>query len=58
MGIFGRFKTEDQMTPNVATDLKHGLVIGSNTLIGPYGYISLSGPGMLTHQGRRSLNSL
>ena len=41
------------MTPNVATDLKHGLVIGSNTLIGPYGYISLSGPGMLTHQGRR-----
>eukprot|EP00438_Fugacium_kawagutii_P008910 Skav215718 [mRNA] locus=scaffold2573:548558:565726:- [translate_table: standard] len=47
-----RQKLEDQMNPNIATDLKHGLVIGCNTLIGPYGYISLSGPGMLTHQGR------
>ena len=26
--------------------------IGSNLLLGPGGYISLSGPGMLTHQGR------
>eukprot|EP00913_Durusdinium_trenchii_P004454 g4133.t1 len=47
-----RQKLDDQFAPNVATDLKHGLVIGCNTLIGPYGYISLSGPGMLTHQGR------
>ncbi|CAJ1327146.1 unnamed protein product [Effrenium voratum] len=47
-----RSKLEDQITPNVTTDLKHSLVMGSNTLIGPGGYISLSGPGMLTHQGR------
>ena len=101
-----RQKLDEQMVPNVATDLKHGLVvgrnernqrgretkgegkrsqrkcenlmlkvfevktalflfeekrthlararlqIGCNTLIGPFGYISLSGPGMLTHQGR------
>eukprot|EP00931_Biecheleriopsis_adriatica_P004708 TRINITY_DN106338_c0_g1_i1.p1 TRINITY_DN106338_c0_g1~~TRINITY_DN106338_c0_g1_i1.p1 ORF type:complete len:823 (-),score=151.99 TRINITY_DN106338_c0_g1_i1:92-2560(-) len=47
-----RSKLEDQKMPNLTTDLKHGLVIGTNTLIGPMGYISLSGPGMLTHQGR------
>lgn len=47
-----RSKLDDQQTPNITTDLKHGLVIGSNLLLGPGGYISLSGPGMLTHQGR------
>eukprot|EP00439_Symbiodinium_sp_Y106_P069397 s1303_g11.t3 len=47
-----RSKLEDQQTPNITTELKHGLVIGSNLLLGPGGYISLSGPGMLTHQGR------
>eukprot|EP00440_Ansanella_granifera_P018190 gb/GFBE01019755.1/.p1 GENE.gb/GFBE01019755.1/~~gb/GFBE01019755.1/.p1 ORF type:complete len:824 (+),score=200.14 gb/GFBE01019755.1/:1-2472(+) len=47
-----RQQQEGQGKPNISTDLKHGLVIGTNTLIGPFGYISLSGPGMLTHQGR------
>mmetsp|Transcript_95309 Transcript_95309/g.273281 ORF Transcript_95309/g.273281 Transcript_95309/m.273281 type:complete len:831 (-) Transcript_95309:57-2549(-) len=41
-----------QQTPSMATDLRHGLVIGTNTLIGPMSYISLSGPGMLTTHGR------
>lgn len=47
-----RWRTGDQATPNMSTELKDGLVIGSNTIIGPFSYISLSGPGMLTHQGR------
>lgn len=47
-----RFKTPEQKAPNIATELKHGLVIGTNTIIGPGSYISLSGPGMLTTHGR------
>lgn len=47
-----RFKQPGQTTPNIAADLHHGLVIGSNSLVGPFSYISLSGPGMLTHKGR------
>jgi len=30
----------------------HNLCVGVNTCIGPGSYIALSGPGMLTHQGR------
>jgi len=47
-----RFKEEDQKTPSLATEISDGLVIGTNTLIGPGSYISLSGPGMLTSNGR------
>jgi len=47
-----RQKTEEQATANMSTDLMHGLVIGTNTLIGVMSYISLSGPGMLTTKGR------
>jgi polyketide synthase-associated protein len=47
-----RFKEEDQRNPSLSTELYHGLVIGSNTLIGAGSYISLSGPGMLTSNGR------
>eukprot|EP00933_Yihiella_yeosuensis_P030519 TRINITY_DN24160_c0_g1_i2.p1 TRINITY_DN24160_c0_g1~~TRINITY_DN24160_c0_g1_i2.p1 ORF type:complete len:418 (-),score=51.13 TRINITY_DN24160_c0_g1_i2:61-1164(-) len=47
-----RTKTEEQKMPNISTDLKHGLVIGTNTIIGPGSYIGLSGPGMLTSKGR------
>ncbi|CAE8610975.1 unnamed protein product [Polarella glacialis] len=47
-----RQKTEEQKTPNMTVDLKHALVIGTNTIIGPGSYISLSGPGMLTRGGR------
>lgn len=47
-----RFKNSDQTTPNIASELHHGLVIGTNSQIGPFSYISLSGPGMLTHKGR------
>jgi acyl transferase domain-containing protein len=47
-----RFREEDQKTPSLTTELYDGLVIGSNTLIGPGSYISLSGPGMLTSNGR------
>eukprot|EP00443_Scrippsiella_acuminata_P096077 CAMPEP_0115625730 /NCGR_PEP_ID=MMETSP0272-20121206/27971_1 /TAXON_ID=71861 /ORGANISM="Scrippsiella trochoidea, Strain CCMP3099" /LENGTH=830 /DNA_ID=CAMNT_0003062047 /DNA_START=160 /DNA_END=2649 /DNA_ORIENTATION=+ len=47
-----RMKQQDQKSPSIATDLYHGLVIGSNTIIGVMSYISLSGPGMLTSHGR------
>lgn len=47
-----RRATGSQMIASLETHLDHGLVIGSNTLIGPFSYISLSGPGMLTSKGR------
>lgn len=47
-----RMKLPDQKTCSIASELYHGLVLGSNTLIGPMSYISLSGPGMLTSNGR------
>lgn len=47
-----RGKLKEQTPVHITTDLKHGLVVGSNTLIGPGSYISLSGPGMLTTHGR------
>jgi len=47
-----RRQQEGQTKPNLDTDLQHGLVIGTNTLIGVGSYISLSGPGMLTSKGR------
>jgi len=43
---------DSQQVMSVGDELNHGLVIGSNTLIGPFTYISLSGPGMLTSNGR------
>lgn len=47
-----RFQAEDQKMPHITCNLIHGVVIGSNSLVGPYSYISLSGPGMLTRRGR------
>jgi len=43
---------EGQQVASLNSNLYHGLVIGTNTLIGPFSYISLSGPGMLTSMGR------
>merc|ERR1712066_167287 len=45
---------EDQPKTGFNTGAKCGqnLCVGVNTLIGPGGYIGLSGPGMLTHAGR------
>mmetsp|Transcript_129494 Transcript_129494/g.276181 ORF Transcript_129494/g.276181 Transcript_129494/m.276181 type:complete len:818 (+) Transcript_129494:116-2569(+) len=43
---------EGQQVASLNSALYHGLVIGTNTLIGPFSYISLSGPGMLTSMGR------
>jgi len=47
-----RCATEDQKTPSINSKLGHGLVMGTNTVVGPYTYISLSGPGMLSPKGR------
>jgi len=47
-----RHQQPDQKKASIGTDLRHGLVIGSNTIIGVHSYISLSGPGMLTSHGR------
>jgi acyl transferase domain-containing protein len=47
-----RFREPDQKNPSLATEIYDGLVIGSNTLIAAGSYISLSGPGMLTSNGR------
>lgn len=47
-----RFVETDQKTASISTELFDGLTLGSNTLIGAGSYISLSGPGMLTSNGR------
>mmetsp|Transcript_11183 Transcript_11183/g.20345 ORF Transcript_11183/g.20345 Transcript_11183/m.20345 type:complete len:808 (+) Transcript_11183:37-2460(+) len=49
-----RSKQEDlnQNTLNITAGLSETVVIGTNTLIGPGAYITLSGPGMLTSLGR------
>lgn len=41
-----------QATPHIDTRVQHGLVLGTNTIIGTKSYIGLSGPGMLSPQGR------
>lgn len=47
-----RQRVDDQKASSVQTSLKHAVTMGANTLIGPGGYIMLSGPGMLTQRGR------
>lgn len=51
-GMTMRRTEDDQQASSVKTELKHAVVMGSNTLIGAGGYIMLSGPGMLTQRGR------
>mmetsp|Transcript_64090 Transcript_64090/g.111752 ORF Transcript_64090/g.111752 Transcript_64090/m.111752 type:complete len:814 (+) Transcript_64090:57-2498(+) len=47
-----RRREEDQCQSSTDCKLKQCLMIGINTLVGPESYIYLSGPGMLTHEGR------
>jgi len=49
-----RSSSEDQMKTGFETgkSCKQNLCVGVNTMVGPGTYISLSGPGMLTHKGR------
>lgn len=47
-----RTPVEGQDNPSICTGMKDAIVIGINTMVGPGTYISLSGPGMLTHKGR------
>lgn len=43
---------DDQKSPGIDSDIKHGLVMGSQTVVGAGTYIALSGPGMLSPKGR------
>uniref|UniRef100_A0A7S1W7N1 Ketosynthase family 3 (KS3) domain-containing protein n=1 Tax=Alexandrium catenella TaxID=2925 RepID=A0A7S1W7N1_ALECA len=47
-----RRRAKDQKRGSVSAQLSHSLVIGSNLLLGFTGYIALSGPGMLSREGR------
>lgn len=43
---------KDQTKSSMDLGIKQSLVIGINTMVGPWMYIGLSGPGMLTKEGR------
>lgn len=47
-----RSPAEDQPKTGFSSGSRNSLVVGLNTLVGAGSYISLSGPGMLTHKGR------
>lgn len=47
-----RWVNDDQIKTSMNQHVKQSLVLGTNTLVGAGSYIFLSGPGMLTHEGR------